>query len=109
MLSLWTLSSVVLGMIFFRMSSAAGLLATEENGNLARADAVLETIFGADARVLSIEEGDFRQALRACVAGNQGTYKSILFCIGFAAQLRPQHNHIKLQIVQGSLVVTDLL
>lgn len=80
MLSLWTLSSVVLGMIFFRTSSTAGLLATEENGNLAGADAVLERIFGgdADARVLNIQEGDFRQALRACVAGNQSTYKSML-------------------------------
>lgn len=74
MVSLRALYSAALGMIFCA-SSTAGLLATKENGNdlLAAANAVLETIFGdgADARVLSIQGGDFRHALHACVTGNQ--------------------------------------
>ena len=77
MLYLRALSSVVFGMILWTCTSATvntvRWLDTEENGNLARADAVLETIFGdgADARVLSIQGGDFRYALHACVTGNQ--------------------------------------
>lgn len=83
MLSRWALSSVALGVIIMLKSTstaAAGLLATKENGNLTGgADAVLETIFGGhEARVVSIQGGEFRHALQACVAGNQRAYERML-------------------------------
>lgn len=73
---------MVLSMIFCTSTAlgAAGLSAMNENGNLAGADVVLETIFGggADARVISIQGGDFRHALHACVTGNQCVHKRML-------------------------------